>query len=91
MKIYCQFKVLSTGYISGTIPPQYSEDNKKPIDMLGSDGVYILDARKNINSLMSDCVLRLNKLRLNHIVQYEIVRSEDFYEGKVLYRSELLF
>jgi len=91
MKIYCQFKVLSTGYISGTIPPQYSEDNKKPIDMLGSDGVYILDARKNINSLMSDCVLRLNKLRLNHIVQYEIIRSEDFYEGKVLYKSELLF
>lgn len=34
MKTYAVLQVLSTGYIDGTIPPKFSDDNKKPIDML---------------------------------------------------------
>ena len=36
MKHFIQFKQLSTGYISGTIPPQFSKDNIKAIDTYGS-------------------------------------------------------
>lgn len=92
MKVYCQFKVLSTGYISGTIPPKFSEDNKKPIDLLGSDGVYILDGRKNVTSLIEDCTKRISKLRRNDIVCFEIIKSEEFTNnGKVIYKSNYLF
>ena len=92
MKVYCQFKVLSTGYISGTIPPQYNEDNKKPIDMLGSEGVYILDGRNSLSTLISDSILRKDKMRRTDIVGFEIIKSDNFLnEGKVIYKSELLF
>ena len=44
MTKYIQFLSLSTGYIPGTIPPQFGA-LCEPIEMLGSDGVYPLDGR----------------------------------------------
>ena len=92
MKIYCQFKVLSTGYIAGSIPPQFSEDNKRPIDLLGNEGVYILDGRKSIPSLIDDCRLKLDKMRNASVVCFEIIRADSFLDnGKVIFKSEKLF
>lgn len=36
---------MSTGYIEGSIPPQFDDAHKKPIEACGSNGVLILDAR----------------------------------------------
>lgn len=92
MKIYCQFKVLSTGYVAGTIPPQFDENNKKPIDLIGSEGVYILDGRNSLNTLIYDSRLRLDKMRRKDIVSFEIIKAERFTDnGKVIYKSENLF
>lgn len=42
---YIQFYHLSTGYIAGTTPPQFSPEHVKPIEVCGSDGVLYLDGR----------------------------------------------
>jgi len=87
MKIYCQFKHLSTGYIEGTIPPQFSKMHVKPIDLLGSDGVMILDARKNIQNLITDCHERMSQLsKANYIVGFVIIRAQGFDDGSVIYK-----
>ena len=44
MTKYIQFLSLSTGYIPGTIPPQFGGPCT-PIETLGSDGIYPLDGR----------------------------------------------
>ena len=44
MSRYIQFLSLSTGYIPGTVPPQFGIV-RKPIEMMGSDGIYLVDGR----------------------------------------------
>jgi len=39
MKHHTQFFHLSTGYIPGTIPPQFSPEAKRLIPVCGSDGI----------------------------------------------------
>jgi hypothetical protein len=75
---YVQFKALSTGYIEGTIPPQFSESNRKPIDLLGSDGVARLDSRKSVSSLIED-VIKIYKKHISKssIVGFEIISSPE--------------
>jgi hypothetical protein len=51
MKNYAQFCHMSTGYIEGTTPPQFSEAHKKPIDACGSDSVMSLDGRLSLFSM----------------------------------------
>ena len=88
MKLYCQFKILSTGYISGTIPPQFSENNKKPIYLLGSNGVYILDARKSIHTLVNDCIARKDKMKRSDIIGFEIIKANSFLDkGILIYKT----
>jgi hypothetical protein len=86
---YCQFKVNSTGYISGTTPPQFSKEHVKPIDMLGSDGVFRLDGRLNIHSMIvasKDRMEMLNRFRMGSIVGFDIIQANDFLEkGRILY------
>ena len=53
MKHYIQFKTLSTGYIPNSIPPKFSEEYVKPIDMLGSDGIYYLDNRLSLDNMIN--------------------------------------
>ena len=77
--IYAQFKVLSTGYIDGSIPPQFSDDHKKPIDLLGSDGVAVLDGRKTITNLIFDAIKIMNNhINKNSIIGFEIIKANDF-------------
>ena len=43
--IFAEFWHNSTGYVAGTIPPQYSPDSVKLIPACGSDSVAVLDGR----------------------------------------------
>ena len=77
--IYAQFKVLSTGYIDGSIPPQFSDNNKKPIDLIGSDGVAVLDARKSTINLIFDAIKIMNNhTKKSSIIGFELIKANDF-------------
>ena len=75
MKHYIQFKTLSTGYIKGSIPPQFSNDCIKPIDKLGSDGVFYLDNRLSLNTMINKGIELCNKR--NNKVGFSIVSFND--------------
>ena len=45
--IYAEFYHISTGYVAGTIPPQFSDTARKPIPACGSDSVLKIDGRLN--------------------------------------------
>lgn len=85
MKVYVQFYQLSTGYDGN----HFSEKNKKPIEMLGSDGVFILDARTTIETMKDDVMSRIQKLsKTRRIIGYKIISATNFSDnGRVLYTS----
>ena len=90
MKVYVQFYHMSTGYVEGSIPPCFSEINKKPIELCGSDGVFVLDGRNNIETMKEDAQQRLQKLNNfgKQITGYKIIRANSFLDnGKVVYSS----
>jgi hypothetical protein len=65
---------LSTGYIQGTVPPQFSDENKKPIDLLGSDGIVYLDNRLSLNNMIEKGFNVLNKhIKKNSIVGFKVI------------------
>lgn len=87
---YVQFYQKSTGYIAGSIPPRFSDANIKPIEMCGSDGVYILDGRNNIDNMIIDAEMRLQKIRMIHpgICGYEIIKAQRLSDvGTVLFST----
>jgi len=87
MKAYVQFFTNSTGYVQGTIPPVFSKENIKPVELLGSEGVYILDGRTSIYTMVEDALLRIERLkRVHEIIGFEI-RMGDFYNYRVVYKS----
>ena len=50
MAIYAQFFTHSTGYVEGTIPPQFSKDAVRPIEACGDRGTLRLSgARMPLN------------------------------------------
>ena len=49
---YAEFYHLSTGYIAGTIPPQFSDAARKPIPVCGSDSVLKLDGRFSTRTMV---------------------------------------
>ena len=92
MKTYAILQVLSTGYIQGSIPPQFSENNKKPIDACGSDAIVHLDGRKSIYNLQNDVRYHIDKMRRSDVVRFRIVKTNTFLKNeRVIYNSELLF
>lgn len=87
---YVQFYQKSTGYISGSIPPRFSDANIKPIEMCGSDSVYILDGRKNLGNMIIDAEKRLEKMRKIHtyIIGYKIIKAQSFLDtGTILFST----
>jgi hypothetical protein len=75
---YVQFYQNSTGYIAGSIPPRFSDEHIKPIEMCGSDSVYILDGRNNLENMVCDAEKRMEKMRTIHadICGYKIIRAQ---------------
>lgn len=45
--IYAQFWHMSTGYVSGSIPPRFEESAKRPVPACGDRSVIILDGRNS--------------------------------------------
>ena len=87
MKAYVQFFENGTGYVQGTIPPVFSKENIKPVELLGSDGVYILDGRNSIDTMIEDSLLRIERLkRVHEIIGFEI-RKGDFSHYRVVYTN----
>lgn len=88
MKAFARFLHESTGYIEGSIPPKFSKDNVRPIEMLGSDGIYILDARNSLDTMINDCYSRIESMKaLNKgIVGFEIHRG-DLRNSRVIYTN----
>jgi len=87
MKVYAQFYHNSTGYINGSCPPEFSKENIKPIPMCGSNGVFILDGRNNLSTMVMDSTNRELKLG-NNIRGFKIIRAERFTDkGQILYSS----
>ena len=90
MQVYVQFYQNSTGYIAGSIPPRFSDEHIRPIEMCGSDGVFILDARNSLETMKDDANDRMQKLNKfgKQITGYKIVRANSFLDnGKVVYSS----
>ncbi len=83
MKHYIQFKALSTGYIKGTIPPQFSNDNIKPIDELGSNGIYYLDNRLSLSNMINKGIELCEKR--NNKIGFSVFR----YNGSILNSKEV--
>lgn len=87
---YVQFYHNSTGYIAGSIPPRFSDANIKPIEMCGSDSVYILDGRNNLDTMISDAEKRMEKMRTIHadICGYKIIKAQSFLDvGTILFST----
>ena len=42
---YAQFYQMSTGYVSGSVPPRFDDPHKQPIEACGDRGVIVIDAR----------------------------------------------
>jgi len=85
MKVYAQFFHNSTGYVPGSVPPQFSKDNIKPIELLGSDGVMILDGRNKLSTLVVKATKRQLK---NKATGFKIVKSDRFSNnGNVVYST----
>jgi hypothetical protein len=51
MKSYIQFLTLSTGYVPGSIPPRFDDSHKKPIELIGSNGIFQVDGRWNSETI----------------------------------------
>ena len=87
---YVQFYHNSTGYIAGSIPPRFSDEHIKPIPMCGSDSVYILDGRNNLDTMISDAEKRVEKMRTIHpyICGYKIIKAQSLLDvGTVLFST----
>ena len=58
-------------------------------EMLGSDGVFILDGRNNMNTMINDSKKRINQLKnvQSGIVGFKIHKGERFSNSKCLYRQ----
>lgn len=86
---YVQFYQKSTGYVAGSIPPRFSDANIKPIEICGSDGVYILDGRNNLDNMIFDAEKRLEKMRTIHnVIGYKIIKAQRFTDaGTVLFST----
>jgi hypothetical protein len=89
MKRYCQFLKMSTGYVEGSIPPIFSEEEKYPIDALGTDGVFVLDARKSLFNQVVDIELRAAQLEnVQHFIGFKIIESvNNRYGGQIIYQD----
>lgn len=78
MKYWIQFMTMSTGYVAGTIPPQFGAPEL--IDVCGGDGVLPLDGRLSERSMHREA--RRRAQRMEHFKRfhaYRIVAGERMF------------
>ena len=79
MKYWVQYLAMSTGYIPGTIPPQFGKPEL--IDACGDTGVFVLDGRNSYQTMLADA--RNRAQRLEHWRKYPafvICKGPRFFE-----------
>ena len=82
MMKYIQFYSLSTGYVDGTIPPQYDPTNVKPIEHCGSDGVEILDGRWSYANCKRWADSAMTSPKRHRMVGYRIMQGRSFSDAR---------
>ena len=58
-------------------------------EILGSNGVYILDGRNNLPTMIEDAKKRINQIKGVHsdIIAFTIHRGERFSKSRIVYDS----
>ena len=63
-----------------------SHDKIEVVEVMGSDGVFILDGRNNLRTMSQDAMKRMHKLRnVCKIDGYKIMKGERFDNSVCLY------
>jgi len=77
MKYYTQFY---TKCLSG-----------KEIECLGSDGVFILDGRNNLSTMINDSIKRINQLKnvVPYITGFSIEKGNRFSNSVTIYKQNI--
>jgi len=86
MKYFVQFLVESSGkkFQDGKMV----DVAKFPVNALGSDGVFILDGRNNLNTMIVDAKQRKEQLKnVKTFVGFKIMQGERFTDCKEIYNS----
>ncbi len=73
MKYFVQFK--ETG-LDGTLH-----------DAMGSDGIFILDGRNNIQTMIQDAYNQMNRLRFVKKYQFFEIHRGDMKRSRIIYRN----
>ena len=74
---FAQFWKMGTGYILGTIPPEFG--TPKPIEACGSDGVLIIDGRL---SLCNAAALAAKVAKERGYIGFSIYQGESFSRSR---------
>lgn len=74
MKYYIQFLVSSSGIKYDNKSKSMIKVATFPIDLLGSDGVYVPDGRYSLNTI-NEIALHISFKHVKNIIGYEIRRS----------------
>lgn len=77
--LYAQFYQLSTGYIPGTIPPQFGE--KKIIEASGDRSTIIIDARL---SLFNKDTIARQECEKRGFIGYSLHKGESFSRSVII-------
>lgn len=84
---FATFYKPSTGYIAGTIPPQFSSEHVKPIPAMGSDGVAVFDGRWG----RQRCIEAARDIaRRRGFIGFTLEAGESFTRSRVIRPLELL-
>jgi hypothetical protein len=64
-------------------------DSNSKTEMLGSDGIFILDGRNNLSTMIKDAKKRMSQLKNihNNIIAFTINRGERFESSIIVYDS----
>ncbi len=84
MKYYVQYEQTITSAWSSE-EGKYVPIKPEQWDMLGSDGVYILDGRNSLETMKQDAQERWGKLEKRRMITgYRIVKAERFTDPEVV-------
>jgi hypothetical protein len=92
MKYYAQFmEPRNKSFNSKTM--MFEECTPYEVECVGTDGVFILDGRNSIDTMINDAKDRANKLRnvKPQISSFKIIKGEKFInEGSVVYEGRIV-
>ncbi len=86
MKYFARFLTLSSGktFKDGKMITV----EKFPTEAIGSDGVFILDGRNNLETMKIDAKKRIEQLKNIHtFIGFKIMKGERFIDAKEIYKS----